>query len=217
MDIMDVIRERHSVRQFKDTKISDEVRTQLQDEVEKLNKESGLHMQLFFDEPDCFKANKPHYGMFANCRNYLAIVGAKSPFLDETAGYYGEKAVLFAQSLGINSCWVALTHAKSQAVINPGEKLVIIVALGYGITSGSAHRTKPLQKLCSVDEEMPDWFRKGMEGAMLAPTAVNQQKFKIYYKDGKLTAKTGIGPCTKIDLGIVKCNFELASGHKFED
>lgn len=217
MDIMDVIRQRHSVRQFRETEIPDEIRIKMQEEVSRLNEQSGLHMQLFFDEPNCFKANKPHYGMFSNCRNYLAIVGRKSASLDEHAGYYGQKAVLFAQSLGINSCWVALTHGKSQAAILPGEKLVIIIALGYGINTGNAHKSKPLSRLCTVEGVMPDWFCKGMEAAMLAPTAVNQQKFRIIYNHGTLSAKAGFGPCTKIDLGIVKCHFELASGHRFHE
>jgi len=217
MDYLSIMKQRHSVRQYKDDPIPEEIRKSLTEEVEKQNKESGLHMQIFFDEPKCFDSLMSHYGKFSGVKNYLAIVGKKGSDLEEKAGYYGEKIVLLAQSQGINSCWVGLTHGKSKAVIEKGEKLVIIIALGYGKTQGAAHKSKPMEKLSSVKGDMPDWFKTGMEGAMLAPTAVNQQKFLISYDSSKLTAKVnGTGFFSKVDLGIVKCDFELASGHTFD-
>ncbi len=217
MDYLSIMKQRHSVRQYKDDPIPEEIRKSLTEEVEKQNKESGLHMQIFFDEPKCFDSLMSHYGKFSGVKNYLAIVGKKGSDLEEKAGYYGEKIVLLAQSQGINSCWVGLTHGKSKAVIEKGEKLVIIIALGYGKTQGAAHKSKPMEKLSSVKGDMPDWFKTGMEGAMLAPTAVNQQKFLISYDGSKLTAKVnGSGFFTKVDLGIVKCDFELASEHAFD-
>lgn len=217
MDYLSIMKERHSVRQYKDDPIPEEIRKSLTEEVEKQNKESGLHMQIFFDEPTCFDSLMSHYGKFSGVKDYVAVVGKKGSDLEEKAGYYGEKIVLLAQSQGINSCWVGLTHGKSKAVIEKGEKLVIIIALGYGKTQGAAHKSKPMEKLSSVKGDMPDWFKTGMEGAMLAPTAVNQQKFLISYDGSKLTAKVnGSGFFTKVDLGIVKCDFELASEHAFD-
>jgi len=49
---------------------------------------------------------------------------------------------------------------------------------------------------------------------MLAPTAINQQSFRISLEDGEPVITAGRGVMTKIDLGIVKYNFEAASGHK---
>lgn len=217
MDILYIMKQRHSVRQYLDKPIPEDIRNKLQEEVIKQNTESGLHMQLFFDEPDCFNSMMAHYGQFTDVRNYLAIVGKKDSDLDEKAGYYGEKIVLLAQSLGLNSCWVGLTHGKSHAVIEKGEKLTIIISLGYGENQGIAHKSKPMEQLCSVAGDKPDWFQRGMEAAILSPTAVNQQKFLICYDGNKLTAKlNGTGFFTKTDLGIVKCDFEMASGHTFD-
>lgn len=217
MENINVLMRRHSVRQYADKKIPQELRRKLAREVDILNKKSGLNMQLFFDEPDCFNSRISHYGKFTGVRNYLAIVGKKSPDLEEKAGYYGEKIVFLAQESGLNSCWVGLTHGKSHAVTGKGEKEVIVVALGYGVNQGVPHTSKPMERLCKVKGDMPDWFRRGMEGAMLAPTAVNQQKFLITYDGDKLRAKVkGTGFFTKTDLGIVKCDFELASGHSFD-
>lgn len=217
MDILEIMKQRHSVRQYKSDPIPEEIRNELTAEVEKLNRESGLHMQLFFDEPECFDAMMARYGKFTGVRNYLAIVGQKAPNLDEKAGYYGERIVLLAQRLGLNSCWVGMTHGKSKAVVNKGEKQVILIALGYGMTQGAAHKSRPVDQLCTVAGEMPEWFKRGMAAAMYAPTAVNQQKFTISYDGSKLTAKVnGFGFFSKVDLGIVKCDFELASGHTFD-
>lgn len=218
MEILEIMKQRHSVRQYTDRAIPDDVREQLAEEVEKLNQESGLHMQIFFDEPECFSSAMAHYGKFTGVRNYLAIVGKKAADLEERAGYYGERIVLLAQGLGLNSCWVGLTHGKSRSVIGKGEKQVILISLGYGETQGVSRKTKGMRQLCSVTGNMPDWFRTGMEAAMLSPTAVNQQKFLICWDGSALTAKVnGRGFFTKTDLGIVKCDFELASGHRFSD
>lgn len=216
METMDVLRSRHSVRQYTDQPIPEDIRKKLSAELNRLNEESGLRMQLFFDEPDCFNSAMAHYGKFTGVKNYLVIVGKKAPDLEEKAGYYGEKIVILAQELGLNSCWVGLTHGKSKAVIRRGEKQVIVVSLGFGATQGAARKSKPMDQLCKVTGEMPDWFRTGMKGAMLSPTAMNQQKFLISWDGNVLKAEqNGSGFFAKVDLGIVKHDFELASGHKF--
>ena len=155
-----------------------------------------------------------HYGKFSSVENYIALVGKKGAGLDEKAGYYGEKLVLKAQELGLNTCWVAMTHGKSTAEIKKDEKLACIIALGYGTTQGVTHKNKPVEQLCNCASGMPDWFSKGMEAALLAPTAMNQQKFYITLENGKVSAKAGRGFYTKMDLGIVKYHFEVATGHK---
>lgn len=216
MDIMQIMRERHSVRQYTDAQIPKGVRARLVEEIDRLNGESGLHMQLFFDEPECFRSALARYGMFTGVRNYMAIVGRKGPDLEEKAGYYGQTMVLLAQSLGLNSCWVGLNHGKTHVTISPGEKQVIVVALGYGETQGVPHQTKPAAAVSQVSVPAPDWFKRGIEAALLAPTAVNQQKFLISYDGTNLAARVnGRGFFAKVDLGIVKCHFELASGHTF--
>lgn len=217
-EALKVMEQRHSVRQYTDKPIPAEICQQLQAEVERLNQEGGLRMQLFFDEPECFDSMMAHYGKFSGVSNYLAIVGPKSAGLEERAGYWGERVVFLAQSLGLNSCWVGMTHGKSKASIAAGEKQPILVALGYGANQGVQHKSKPMEQLCEVKGAMPDWFRLGMEAAMLSPTAVNQQKFLVSWDGERLTARiNGRGFFAKEDLGIVKCDFELASGHRFDE
>ena len=178
--------------------------------IKEINEESGLQMQVFYDEPQCFDSFMAHYGKFENVTNYIAIVGEKSQ--QEKAGYYGEKLVLKCQELGLNTCWVAMTHGKTQAKIEKGKKLLILLSLGYGKNQGFPHKSKELDTLCKYDQEC-DWFKQGMEAVALAPTAMNQQKFMFELNNGVVSAKALRGFYSKIDLGIVKYHFEAVTGH----
>lgn len=218
MDLMDAIRERHSVRAYTDKKIEGEVLDQLNEIIETCNKESGLNIQLVLDEPTAFASGTASYGKFENVQNYIVFVGKKSIDLDEKIGYFGEKIVLRAQQLGLNTCWVALTFSKGKAKkhvnIGDGEKLAMAMPIGYGKTNGVPSRPKPIEKLCVVKGDMPDWFRAGMEAAQLAPTAINQQKFKFVLDGDKVNVTAPMGINTKVDMGIAKYHFEVGSGRK---
>ena len=52
--------------------------------------------------------------------------------------------------------------------------LHLVIALGYGKTQGVAHKSRPLDEVI-VSKGAPEWFLRGAEAALLAPTAVNQQ------------------------------------------
>ncbi len=214
MDILEAMKTRHSVRSYTDRKIDDNTKDELQKVIDECNIEGDMNIQLCTDEPNAFNSFMSHYGKFKNVKNYIAIVGKKGSDLQEKAGYYGEKVVLKAAQLGLNTCWVALTYSKSRTAckINNGEKLCCVIALGYGDTNGVARKTKTVEELCQVDGEMPDWFRKGMEAAQLAPTSVNQQKFLIILDGDIVRAKALSGFYSKLDLGIVKYHFELGAG-----
>ncbi len=218
MDIKEAIRERHSVRQYSSDHIMGDVRTNLETLIHECNKESCLHIQLITEDPECFDTLLGHYGSFKGVENYIAIVGSKKlSNLEELGGYYGQRIVLEAQMMGLNTCWVAGTYGKGKckAHLDAGEKLVCVIAVGYGISKGSAHTSKDIAKLCSVPEkDMPSWFKEGIEAALLAPTALNQQKFNIGIDGEDAIIKAGFGPYVKLDLGIVRYNFEVASGHK---
>lgn len=215
MEILEIMQQRHSVRQYTDRAIEPEKRTVLDALTQEINRKAGLSVQIIYDDPKCFDSFMAHYGKFAGVRNYIALVGKKAPGLDEILGYYGEELVLKAQELGLNTCWVVLTHGKSKAAVGRGEKEVCLIALGYGVTQGVEHKSRPMQELCTCGEPMPEWFRCGMNAAMLAPTAMNQQKFRFeLLPDGTVKAACGSGFYTKLDLGIVKYHFEAVTGKK---
>lgn len=145
----------------------------------------------------------------------LLVLVKKSKDLDELCGYYGEKLVLKAQELGLNTCWVAMTYKKVKTAfkVEKGEKLDIVIALGYGEFQGIKHRSKAFDEVSLVKEsDAPDWYKKGIEMALLAPTAMNQQKFEFDLKDREVSLKAKSGFYTKIDKGIVKYHFEIGAG-----
>ena len=216
MELIEAMKQRHSVRQYTDKKIDADILAELQAEIDACNKKGGLHIQLITNEPQAFDSFMAHYGKFSGVTNYIALVGKKSDKLDELCGYYGERLVLKAQQLGLNSCWVAMTYKKipNAFKIDNGEKLTVVISLGYGKTQGVNHKTKSAEQVSNISAQTPEWFKAGVEAALLAPTAMNQQKFKLTCADGKVTAKAGLGFYTKIDLGIVKYHFEVASGRK---
>lgn len=213
MDLMEAVRARHSVRSYLDKPIEQEKLDALRRLTDECNRESGLHIQLAADEPRAFSSFLTHYGLFDNIRNYIALAGPDSPDLQEKCGWYGEKIVLRAQQLGLNTCWAALTYRKIPGAftIEAGEKLVCVIALGYGKTQGRQHRSKSAAAVMEGADH-PDWFLRGVDCALLAPTAVNQQKFRFAREGRVVSAVCGRGACARIDLGIVKYHFEIGAG-----
>lgn len=213
MDIIKLMSERHSVRQYTVQPVEPQKRDVLDELIADINHTTGHNIQVFYDETNCFDSMLAHYGKFSGVKNYIALVGAKSPTLDESLGYWGEKLVLKLQELGLNSCWVALTHGKSKAIVAPGQKQVCLICFGYGTTPGAPHKNKPLHDVCNFSASVPDWFVTGVKAALAAPTAMNQQKFFFTLNDdGSVTATAGRGFYAKVDLGIVKYHFEAATG-----
>ncbi|HAX83762.1 MAG TPA: nitroreductase [Ruminococcaceae bacterium] len=212
MTLVEAINARHSVRSFNDKKIDAEIAGELQKTIDECNRLSGFNIQLVLDEPNAFSTRMAHYGSFRNCKNYIAMIGPKS--CDEKCGYYGEKIVLKAQQLGLNSCWVALSYGKSKVPcrIPGGQKLYVVIALGYGTSQGVQHKSKSMDELCKVSGEMPQWFFNAMTLAMLAPTAVNQQKFLFTLDNDTVYAKALRAFYSKMDLGIAKYHFEIGAG-----
>jgi nitroreductase len=218
MELQQAMEMRHSVRRYTDRKIEGEVLERLQQAIAEANRDSGLNIQLCLNEPDAFSGAMARYGKFHNAVNYLAFTGKKDRDLDEKCGYYGEKIVLRAQQLGLNTCWVAASYSKgkSAAVIKPGEKLLLVISIGYGENNGVARKTKTTAQLCRTDGTMPEWFLRGVQAAQLAPTAMNQQKFRFELDGQTVKAVASLGPYTKVDLGIAKYHFELGAGEAAE-
>ncbi|MBQ7225921.1 MAG: nitroreductase [Clostridia bacterium] len=214
MDIKEAVIKRHSVRRYLDKELDKSAVNGLKTAISEACKDSGLDIQLVLNEPTAFTGLLAKYGKFENCKNYITICGKKGREVD--VGYYGERIVIAAQMLGLNTCWVALTYKKGKVPVKPraGEKFYITIAVGYGRNRGLPRKSKSMEQVCNVGTtEMPEWFKNGIDFALRAPTAINQQRFYITLNEnGSVSAKSKLGPCSKIDLGIVKYHFELGAG-----
>ena len=224
MTLQEAIVARHSVRRYQEKPIEAETVKRLNEEIALCNQEGKLHIQLVTDEPNAFSNKLATYGKFSGVSNYLAMVGPKGA--DEAIGYYGERLVLLAQTLGLNSCWVGLsfTRQPDRYQVAAGEKLHCVISLGYGVNQGVQHPMRPMEQFVIVNGSMmwrqrdvvlPDWFKRGMDAALRAPTAVNQQKFwfeLIFKRTVAAHARFSLIGYTKMDLGIAKYHFEVAAG-----
>ena len=233
MTLQEAMEARHSVRAYKNEPLAEDACRRLEEEIAVVNQRGSLHVQLIMNEPKAFQGTLAKYGKFRNVTSYLVMAGRKADDLDERIGYYGEHLVLLAQTLGLNTCWVGLSYKKipDTYVLEEGEVIKTYIAIGYGETQGTSHKIKTPEQVSNVTHITPAWFRKGVEAALLAPTAVNQQKFTFEYVgmnkgevrnvdnivDGtrhQVRAKKGFSLIgyTQMDLGIAKYHFEIGAG-----
>lgn len=233
MTLQEAMEARHSVRVYKNEPLAEDACRRLEEEIAVVNQRGSLHVQLIMNEPKAFQGTLAKYGKFRNVTSYLVMAGRKADDLDERIGYYGEHLVLLAQTLGLNTCWVGLSYKKipDTYVLEEGEVIKAYIAIGYGETQGTSHKIKTPEQVSNVTHISPAWFRKGVEAALLAPTAVNQQKFTFEYvgmNKGEVSnvdnivegtrhqvrAKKGFSLIgyTQMDLGIAKCHFEIGAG-----
>ena len=226
MTLQEAIEARHSVRAYKNEPLAEDASRRLEEEIAEVNRKGGLHIQLIQDEPKAFQGTLAKYGKFRNVTSYLVMAGKKADDLDERIGYYGERLVLLAQTLGLNTCWVGLSYKKIPGtyVLEEGEVIKAYIAIGYGETQGTSHKIKTVEQVSNASETTPSWFKKGVEAALLAPTAVNQQKFSFEYlgmNDNRhqVRAKKGFSMIgyAQIDLGIAKYHFEIGAGKEHFD
>ena len=222
MTLQEAIKARHSVRAYKEQPLTDADAQVLEEKIAVLNREGRLHMQLIRNDPKAFLGPFARYSKFSGVTDYLVMIGKKADDLDERIGYYGEQLVLFAQTIGLNTCWVGLSYTKIPGtyVLDEDEKIACYIAIGYGENQGVSHKIKRIDQVSNVNDDSPEWFRRGVEAALLAPTAINQQKFSFEL----LPAEEGQKPrvlakrhfslvgYTQMDLGIARYHFEIGAG-----
>lgn len=220
MTIQEAIESRHSVRHYISKPLTQDIIIALKEKIVECNQQGHLHIQLVVNETKGFSGPLA-YGSFSGVENYIVMAGEKSADLDERIGYYGEQIVLLACQLGLGTCWAGLSYRKIKGTyqLESGEKIACMIALGYPDDSGRKLKKKTVEEVSNASDITPSWFVKGVEAALKAPTAVNQQKFYIEYlgKKGdkhqvhakRLFSMVGY---TSMDLGIVKLHFEIGAG-----
>ncbi len=213
------ITDRHSVRAYTDRKIETEKLEELSKYIEELNNESGMHLQLIDGPGKTYGNIVSRVTGLKSAPYIIACVGPDDVDLDEKAGYYGEKVVLLANILGLDTCWTGFfSRTAGVAQINVGERISIVIALGYGKDHGRVRKSRSFDDVTDVSGDVPSWFRFAVDMALLAPTAMNQQKFLISLgDDGKVTFKDLKGPYSGTDIGIVKCHFEIGEKYSRND
>ena len=198
---------RRSRRAYGSKPLSEDIKNVIKEMVDAVN-ETATPDFIFVDDAT------PAFRLFTGKFSMIVVCGPDEQKAREECGYWGERLVLTAQTLGLNTCWVGGTYKKipSAYQIASGEKLVIVISVGYGATQGHPRKSKTYADVARAEGEAPRWFKDGVAAALLAPTALNQQKFTLTLRGDRVQAKAGLGFFTKTDLGIVKCHFEIGAG-----
>lgn len=213
LTIEESVFQRHSIRSYTADPIPQDTANDLRSLISQCNAAANLNLQLVLDEPKAFGSLLFTYGMFKGVRNYLVLAGPQGDELDYKLGYFGAQVMLRAKQLGLDSCWVGGTYHKipSAFALRPGDKVKAVIALGIGNGRPVNHRIRQPHEVADLQADTPKWFLRGVDFALKAPTAINQQKFHFALADGIVYQTTGRGPFTQMDLGIVRYFFELGA------
>ncbi|MCR4587822.1 MAG: nitroreductase family protein [Lachnospiraceae bacterium] len=210
----EAILQRHSVRNYENRPIEKEKVRLIEDKIKELNEMGNLKLTFVEDAGKTYNKLFNRVSGLGSAPSVIACIGKDAADLDKRIGYYGEKLVLYLQMLGLNTCWTGTFNKKTiDVTVKEDERLVIAIAVGYGKDQGKARKTKTADQVVSGKEEQPEWFKNGVEMALLAPTAINQQKFTICLnEDDTVDFIDNGGVLSQVDIGIVKCHFEIGAG-----
>lgn len=210
MDLKRAMQERHTVRKYMDKPLSDDIIEKLQERVKQNNEKYNLSIKLVINDQSALIGFAKMF-ISKGVNNFFVLAGEEGS--DEYCGYCSADIMLYAQTLGLNTWWVGgMYNKKGAKEKTDGSHTVGIVAVGYGSTQGTAHKSKDFSQVCSYDGDMPQWFIDGVNAALLAPTAINKQAFKITGSGNKVSISYKFGPFDEVDKGLVKYHFELGAG-----
>jgi hypothetical protein len=227
MDYLKAIEQRVSTRSYLGTAIDKEKLSVLIEEIDNGNKKYGLSISFLEDGSDAFNTFGKSYGMFKGVRSLIVMKGPQNDIhLKEKLGYVGEKVILKATSLGLNTCWVGGSFERQNPIfmVSEGEELVCVITIGIAADKKSLigniinkiKRTKDIEEFYTSDNAVPHWFIAGINAVQKAPSAKNSQKVQFSYNDGIVRASVPDSyRFDLVDLGIAKLHFELAAGGSF--
>ena len=227
MDYLKAIEQRVSTRSYLGTAIDKEKLSVLIEEIDNGNKKYGLSISFLEDGSDAFNTFGKSYGMFKGVRSLIVMKGPQNDInLKEKLGYVGEKVILKATSLGLNTCWVGGSFERQNPIfmVSEGEELVCVITIGIAADKKSLigniinkiKRTKDIEEFYTSDNAVQDWFIAGINAVQKAPSAKNSQKVQFSYNDGIVRASVPDNyRFDLVDLGIAKLHFELAAGGSF--
>ena len=137
------------------------------------------------------------------------------------AGFMYQQLDLYAQSIGLGTCWVGLGSLTDREPVPEGMKLAVMMAIGLpdDVPERTARdfKRKPLEEI----SDLPD---PRLEPLRLAPSATNSQPWFVTH-DGEALhiwrEELGIikqrthGRMNKIDMGIGLCHLYVTNPETF--
>ena len=212
MNLKEAMQKRHMVRKYINKPISDELINKINERISMNNKKFNLSMKLMVNNNKGVSSIMKLI-MAKGVNNFIILAGDNSSNLDERLGYSGADIMLFAQTLGLNTWWVGGTFNRSVSQYVDNKKVTGIIAIGYGESQGKPHKSKMVEDVSNYNGTViPSWFISGVDGALLAPTALNKQDFMIIGNKNKVKIACDNGIFTGSNVGLIKYHFELGAG-----
>ncbi|MDE6252393.1 MAG: nitroreductase family protein [Lachnospiraceae bacterium] len=218
MDLYEAIIRRKSVRNFEDRVIPKEVLSDILEyakSVEPLDDSIKINIEIVECSKRIFSA--PYY---------IVIFSDEKEGYGMNAGYVMQHIVMYLTSMGLGSCYQAMTGAvaKCDAV---GRKKVVAAAFGYADEEPfrdpleSSRMTQ--RELCLFKEEPSGNIYKLIEAVRMAPSSFNSQPWRmvvyehhmhIFVKKSKLYVRQSLN---YINIGIALANIDMASDSQWID
>ena len=212
MDFKEAMQKRHMVRKYTDKPLSDEIIAKINERIELNNKTYNLNMKLMINNSKGVSSIMKLI-MAKGVNNFIILAGDVSGNLDERLGYSGADIMLYAQTLGLNTWWVGGTFNRSVSSYVDNNKVTGIIAIGYGQTQGVPHKSKNVEDVSKYEGTIiPSWFISGVDGDLLAPTALNKQDFMLIGNGNRVKIECSNGIFTGSNVGLIKYHFELGAG-----
>ncbi|WP_407399040.1 nitroreductase family protein [Anaerovibrio sp.] len=239
MNIMEFVKKRRSVRTFDGKGISASDYQKLCDYVKNIENPYGIPVEFLL-------VDAKEQGLFSpviDGEQYYII--GKVPMVlhsEEAFGYSFEKMVLYAQSLGLGTTWMAGTLDRQifekAAALHDDEIMYCVSPVGYAATDMSAKEQK-MRTAIHADErkaeaelffansfetplvETDEKIKEALEAVRLGPSAVNYQPWRIVKVDNafhfyeahtKSLQERASWDVQKIDMGIALCHFMSVAG-----
>jgi nitroreductase len=232
MSVVELIKERKSVRSYAGKPLGTELISSIREYVNQLNPPFGAKARIEIASTQV--GNQPvklgTYGVISGAADFLVLINEGGVMSDVGAGYMFEQVVLYCTELGLGTCWLGGTINRKdfmeQVKLKQEESIAIISPVGFRrekrrlvdtmmrVAAGSDNR-KPFGSLffkenfdVPLDEKAVDRYKTPLEMVRLAPSASNKQPWRVVLKDEIFHFYHRVGRFSANDIGIALCNFE---------
>ena len=238
LPVLETIRNRRSVRTFDGAALSSQDAQKILEYAQQAANPYGIPVEWKLLDAKKYGLSSP---VIVGTDTYIAGKMRRVPHAEEAFGYTFEQVVLFAQSLGIGTTWIAGTMNRSafekamelaedevmpcvSPLGRPAKKLLLREGMmrkaikaddrfDFGKIFFEASFDRPLTK------EAAGRLADAFEAVRLGPSAVNKQPWRAvlcgdkvhFYEDRNRGYTEGSWDVQKIDMGIALCHFELAA------
>ena len=238
MKIIDAVRSRRSVRTFSGEPLKKEDIDRIADFARGAGNPYNLPIDwMFFNTKESGLSTPVIVGE----DTYIAGKMLRREHAEEAFGYSFERIVLFAESVGIGTTWIAGTmdRASFEKAVSLAENEVMpcVSPLGYPAKKMSVRETV-MRKGVKADIRFgfsglffdgsfdtplepgsAGKWQTALEAVRLAPSAVNKQPWRAvvcrncvhFYEKRSKARAEGEWDIQKIDMGIALCHFELTA------